>query len=144
MMGTEGVIYTISDDEKYVFVTGYEGTSTTVNIADSYNNLPVTHISLYAFYACETVESIVIPDTVTHIGSSAFRECTSLTSVTMGNGVTSIGSSAFRDCTSLESVTITEKVTELGVYVFYGCDSLANITVSELNATYHGFSSARR
>ena len=52
----------------------------------------------YAFWLCESLQSITIPNSVTSIGDGAFKMCKSLQSVTIPNSVTSIGKEAFRDC----------------------------------------------
>ena len=89
-----------------------------------------------------TDTDIVIPKkspkghTVTHIGNRAFYYCDSLTSVTIPNSVTSIGKSAFYYCTSLTSVVIPNSVTSIGERAFYDCYSLTSITVSANNAAY--------
>lgn len=66
------------------------------------NLTTATKISDYAFYNCDTLTSIVIPNSVTSIGSDAFSDCDGLTSVVIGNGVTSIGTSAFYSCNKLQ------------------------------------------
>ena len=58
----------------------------------------VTSIGYKAFYRCEGLTSITIPNSVTSIGEYAFRNCSKLTSVTIPNSVTSIGEYAFFDC----------------------------------------------
>ena len=58
---------------------------------------------------------------VTSIGDKAFYECNSLTSVTIPNSVTSIGNMAFYECSGLTSITIPNSVTSIGDYAFCGC-----------------------
>ncbi len=109
-------------------------------------------IGNYAFYCCESITSMVVPDSVTSIGEYAFYNCTGLTSVTIGNGVTSIGESAFSytsltsvtignsvtsigksafSYTSLTSVTIGNSVTSIGKSAFDGCKGLTSITIPD-------------
>ena len=54
-----------------------------------------------AFYGCESLTSVTIPNSVTSIGGGAFRGCTSLKSVTIPNSVTSIGFWAFPSHTKI-------------------------------------------
>ena len=64
----------------------------------------VTSIGKSAFYLCDGLTSVSIPNSVTSIGSSAFYYCSKLTSITIPNSVTSIGSSAFYYCSKLLEV----------------------------------------
>ena len=91
----------------------------------------VTSIGEFAFYGCDSLTSITIPDGVTSIGTHAFSGCSSLTSITIPDGVTSIGTYAFSDCSSLTSITIPDGVTSIGEFAFYGCDSLTSITIPD-------------
>ena len=68
--------------------------------------LPNNSIGSNAFYRCESLASITIPNSVTSIGNSAFYHCTSLTSITIPNPITSINKFAFDYCTSLATVII--------------------------------------
>ena len=91
-------------------------------------------IGSYAFYNCDSLTSVTIPNSVTSIGNSAFAECDSLTSVTIPNSVTSIGNSAFYNCDSLTSITIPNSVTSIGNSAFSGCSSLISITLPFVGA----------
>ena len=97
----------------------------------AFDGSKVTSIGHRAFYNCDSLTSITIPDSVTSIGDYAFFYCSSLTSVTIGNSVTSIGSYAFYGCSSLTSVNIPDSVTTIGDLAFYGCISLTSITIPD-------------
>ena len=94
-------------------------------------NGELTTIGYEAFAYCDSLTSVVIPDSVTTIGEGAFSYCTSLTSVTIPDSVTTIGNAAFLHCTSLTSVTIGDSVTTIGVGAFNGCSSLTSVTIPE-------------
>ncbi len=85
-----------------------------------------------AFSGCNSLTSVIIPDSVTSIGEYAFLGCKSLTSVTIPDSVTSIGDCAFKSCTSLTSITIPDSVTSIGGSAFYNC---TNLTEIKFNAT---------
>ena len=89
----------------------------------------VTYIGAKAFYECEGLKQIAIPNSVTEIKYRAFRNCSSLTSITIPNSVTGIQSETFRNCSSLTSVTIPNSVKSIGDYAFLGCSSLTNVTI---------------
>ena len=89
----------------------------------------VTTIGSSAFEDCSGLTSITIPNSVTSICSLAFYGCTGLTSVTIPNSVTSIGPSAFINCSGLTSVTIPNSVTSIGSSAFYGCTGLTSVTI---------------
>ena len=89
----------------------------------------VTSIGDEAFHACDNLTSITIPNSVTSIGDSAFYHCDSLTSISIPDSVTWIGDDAFGYCYSLTSITIPNSVTSIGVWAFDGCTSLRSITI---------------
>ncbi len=82
----------------------------------------VAYIARDSFYGCDSLTSIVIPDSVKLIGgaedSGAFSNCTALKSVQIGKSVSVIGEEAFLDCPSLKSVTIPATVTSIGAKAF--------------------------
>lgn len=80
----------------------------------------VTVIGSYAFQDCNNLLSVIIPESVTVIGSSAFSGCGCLTDVTLGNCVETIGDDAFNG-SGLRSITIPDSVTTIGDSAFSGC-----------------------
>ena len=90
----------------------------------------VTSIGSSAFYYCNMLKSVTIPDSVTSIEDAAFIMCSGLTSVTIPSSVTSIGYEAFSGCSGLTSVTIPSGVTSIGYYAFSDCSSLTSVTFS--------------
>ena len=151
---TEGLEFKLSDDGHGYILSEYNGTDTNVIIPSVYEGKPVisirdmvfnshynslesviipdsvTSIGDFTFAACSLLTSITIPDSVTSIGIQAFSYCTSLESVIIGNGVTSIGDYAFEGCSSLTSITITASVTSIGYFSFKGCSSLEKAIIS--------------
>ena len=76
-----------------------------------------------AFFWCEYLTSINIPNSVTTIGNGAFSRCSSLISINIPNSVTTIGRGAFSRCNSLTSIIIPNSVvTIIGnpFYFWYG------------------------
>ena len=90
----------------------------------------VTAICNYTFYNCDSLTSIVIPDSVTSIGDDAFNG-SGITEVSIPNGITTIGNRVFYDCNSLTSVTIPGSVISIGDSAFEDCDVLTNIAIPD-------------
>ena len=91
----------------------------------------VTIIEEWAFLGCYSLRSIDIPDSVTKMGVSAFRHCNSLKSVNISGGVTTIGDSAFANCESLKTINIPDSVTSIGDYAFSDCGSLKSVNIPD-------------
>lgn len=76
-------------------------------ISDTYNIAPGTKtIADSAFYYCDKLTNIIIPDSVVSIGNHAFKDCNSLTSITIPKNVTRIGDEAFYTCFNLKSINV--------------------------------------
>lgn len=102
---SEGLEYELSNDGAQYTVTDI-GTCTDADIVipSTYEGKPVTCIGCNAFYSCDGLTSVIIPDSVTIIESWAFTLCGNLENVTIGSGVTEIGIFAFDGCFNLKSV----------------------------------------
>lgn len=117
--------------DKTVTVTGYvSGTTfgTDIVIPSEIQEMPVTAIEEKAFYG-KSITSISIPDSVSFIGDSAFYMCNGLQKIIIPEAVTSIGKQTF--CNSgLITVTIPDSVTSIGDSAFFGC-KLTAVTIPD-------------
>ena len=106
---SQGLLYKFDEEAQGYVVKGISKSAAAhIVVPDTYGDYPVVAIGERAFYNCETLISITIPDSVTTIGYSAFESCSSLTSVTIPNSITAIGASAFESCPTLKDVYITD------------------------------------
>ena len=87
-----------------------------------------------AFWGCESLSSINIPNSVTYIGNDAFWECKSLNSINIPNSVTNIGNRAFKGCDSLKRINIPNSVTYIGRCAFSDC--IYNHRTTKTNQKY--------
>ncbi len=89
------------------------------------------YIRQNAFYGCEKLTWVSLPDSVVAIGASAFYGCSGLETVYLGDGVETIGNSAFENCTRLGSVQQGSHVTEIGDSAFSGCVMLHDFNLPQ-------------
>ena len=80
-----------------------------------------------AFWNCESLQSLTLPDSLTSIGRSAFGYCSSLQSVVLPASLKRIGVSVFRGCKSLHTIVILASLKRIGTSAFSGCTSLLSI-----------------
>lgn len=128
--GDSAEVYNCSDD------------ATDVVILDEVDGLPVRAIYLYAFDDCDSLTSIVIPDSVksvrssyygdtdtSYVKSKLFEDCSSLTDVTLG-GLDMAYGSYFENC-PLKNLTFGNGTTYIPSDAFKDFVYLENVTIPE-------------
>lgn len=121
----EGII-TFEDDIVSIGPYAFFGcnTITEIKLPDS-----VTNFYNDAFYNCSGLVNIIIGNSVTTLGMRAFQNCSSLVSIILPNTLVNTNSETFKSCTSLTSINIPNSVSEIGSAIFSGCTSLTSIDI---------------
>jgi len=123
---TCGVTYT-SENGQFSGRSMYSGDiiiPRTINYNGS--TFTVTHICEYAFEK-STITSVIIGSCVKYIDLHAFYECENLRKVEMPNGVIEIGHLAFYGCENLEYINIPKSIETIGNAVFDGCRKIQSV-----------------
>jgi len=86
-----------------------------------------------AFYQCDKLKSINIPNTLTTLGELSFLQCRSLKSVHVSDNLTELGRSVFWECDSLTEAFV------LGTFprvhnLFISCPALKKVKIGSKNA----------
>ncbi|MBE5962601.1 MAG: hypothetical protein E7256_14695 [Lachnospiraceae bacterium] len=118
---TVEIPYGIEEIEEEAFINS---NITSVTIPET-----VSSIGSSAFYNCDKLEEIRIPDSVTEISMYAFEQCSNLKKVTLPNQLEIIEEGVFFECTSLEEISIPDTVKEIGDSAFNLCSNLKKVTL---------------
>lgn len=137
---------------------GYRITDVDTNIEGSLtipsvlNGKKVVEIGQEAFYSCEKLTEVVLPDTVTSIEESGFNSCgmknirissslkeigarafegSGLEKIILPDSVTSMGKAAFRYCRNLKEEKLPAAFTEIPEETFGACSALAKVKLPQ-------------
>ncbi len=99
---------------------------------------PVTSIGNYAFYQCDRLTSVSLPNSIKDIQDYAFTACVALTGIEIPNSVSSIGNYAFYRCNGINSLDIPKSVASIGNDAFSECKGLIEISIDPHSNLYIG------
>lgn len=116
----------VSQDASYSSMTEVTIPSTVEYNGQTYT---VVRIGYNAFYECDALTTVTMPNTIKEIQGNAFQNCIALKTVNMSNALTHIGEYAFHQCKALESITIPNTVTHIQYDAFGDCISLKSINI---------------
>ena len=125
---------------------------------------PITKMGSSCLHSNETLETVIMPNSVVTLGAGTFGNCTSLKEVTLSKNIIDfysnifyncwelttingfedleieyIGATAFENCKNLESITIPESVTKFYYGVFRGCEKLKSVYFKSSKPHSEGF-----
>ncbi len=110
--------YQVQQDGTVMITKYYDDGTTSIVIPSEIDGKKVTSMGESAFFECENLTNIVIPNSVKCIEKNAFSGCYSLTGITIPDSVTTIGNSAFSRCYKLEDIQISDATYDIGWEAF--------------------------
>lgn len=87
-------------------------------------------LSSYFFANCISLQSVDIPSSVREISSGVFYGCKALQEIKIPEAVESIGSNAFFDCVAIKEIVLPDSVLEIGANAFKNCTLLKDFKMS--------------
>lgn len=91
-----------------------------VSVPNTIEDKPVVSIANEAFWYCDEIVSVDLPDYLEFIGARAFQGCKSLSYVDIPDSVYEIADAAFDGCSALAEFSIPAKLMYVGGYAFDG------------------------
>lgn len=120
--------YTIENNEATITKCNFN-ISGAVKVPETLGGCTVTGIGIRAFFNCDGIKEIIIPNSVKVINNEAFYECSNLEKITLPDGITEISDSMFMECQQLKNITIPNTVKRIGISSFQLCSSLEEVVI---------------
>ena len=112
-------------------IDGYKKSDSRLEIPSQLEGIPVGIISNGAFMNNQTLEEVVIPNSVNTIGNNVFYGCSTLKKVDLPNKLDVLPYNTFSGCTSLKNVTLPDGLRTINSYAFSGCTALESISLPQ-------------
>lgn len=131
--------YEVEDDGS-ITIIDYTGSASYVEIPESIDGKYVKKIGSAAFADNQTIQNVVLPDTIVEIGYKAFSTCKNLETINFPDSLKTIDKYAFTTCHSLKEIDLNQ-VENIGDCTFQLCISVNEIIVpgSIQNVPDHAF-----
>ncbi|MDE6426811.1 MAG: S8 family serine peptidase [Ruminococcus sp.] len=123
--------YTYLDDGTIELTKWTDIMSGTVTVPETFNGTKITSIGRFAFYNCDKITGIVLPDTITNIGTYAFSGCASLEEISIPDSVVNIQTNAFSSCSDLHKLKLSSALSSISDWAFAYCSSLSSVQIPE-------------
>ncbi len=137
---TSGWRLELNEEQTAYSVTGTEDNAEIVCgkvvLPSVHNGKPVTGISKSAFFMCDKLTSVIIPDSITEIGVNAFAKCANLVRAELPSGLKKLEKGAFSNCLSLTEIRIPKTTEIIAENPIYGSKSIKSIEVEDGNEVY--------
>ena len=85
----------------------------------------ITHIGNRAFFNCDGIHTVNMPDSLISIGDYAFSWCTKLKEIRFPSSISIIGSRSFLGCTGLKQLYFMKDLPIIGYKAFYRVTAVA-------------------
>ncbi len=100
-----------------------------LEISSTYKGRNVVGIRGDVFSNVNTIEEVILPDTIVEIRGEAFMNAKRLKRINLPPKITEVKGSTFEGCSQLEEIDIPEGVTRIGGSAFRDCYSLKTATI---------------
>lgn len=121
----EQLVIDIKKDAKITYI-GYAAFKKTMLYNLDLTNSTITDIKNNAFYCCNDLTNVVLPQGIRSINEEAFCGC-GIKNIQIPDGVTSLGKNVFSSCTNLTNVELPKSLTQIG------CDAFQYTKIKELD-----------